>query len=60
MRKIARWFDSHNDAEKAEQEFYFALTPMQRMKILFELRRRYYGTPKRLERVYKIVERKRS
>lgn len=60
MRKVARWFNSHEEAEKAEREYYFSLTPQQRIDILLELMRRYYGHPKRLERVARIIERKRS
>lgn len=60
MDKVVRKFKSHAEAERADREYYRSLTPEQRMEIFFELVRRVQGDPPaRLERIYRVVKRKR-
>jgi hypothetical protein len=64
MEKIVRKFASHEEADKADAEYYRALTPEQRLEILFELVHREalardpnYDPDKRSERVFRVVKR---
>ena len=56
----AKRFSSHEDAKKAEREYYRRLTPAQRLEILLELIDRHRdksdASSQRLERVYRIVK----
>lgn len=56
MEKVVRKFRTHEDAEKADREYYLSLTPQERMKIFFELIGRNPDAAKRLERVYRIIK----
>lgn len=65
MEKVARKFNSHEDAESADDEFYASLTPKQRMEILFDMIEEWYGrspdaNERRPPRVHRIVELERS
>lgn len=57
--KVAK-FSSHEDADKADREYYRSLTPEQRLKILFDLVERELerngGAGQRLQRVYRITD----
>ena len=39
-RRVAR-FNSHEEAEEADAEYYASLTPLERLEILLELNRRW-------------------
>lgn len=56
-RSIRR-FSSHEEAERADREYYAGLTPQQRLDLLFELILRQYpdAANQRLERVCRIVK----
>ena len=60
MDRVIRKFDSHQDAERADREYYLSLTPTQRVDIVLELmarqRDRIGATGKGLERVCRIVK----
>ena len=60
MEKVVRKFESHEEAERADREFYRSLTPKQRVEIALQLIDDYYGTEHRLEAVCRIVKLKRS
>jgi hypothetical protein len=53
-------FSSHEEAERAEREYYNSLSPEQRVEVLLELmnRGRDLNDPasQRLERAYRIVK----
>jgi hypothetical protein len=54
MEKVVRKFKSHEDAERADREFYRSLTPNQRLNILMQMIDDCYGTEHRLEPVVRI------
>jgi len=60
IERIVQKFSSHEEAERAEREYYDSLSPEQRVEILLELmnRARDLNDPasQRLERVYRIVK----
>ena len=58
MEKVVHIFHSFADAERAEIEYYRALTPEKRMEILFDLIANAHGDEieQRSERVYRIVK----
>ena len=60
IERIVRKFSSHEEAERAEREYYKSLSPEQRVEILLELmnRARDLNDPasQRLEGVYRIVK----
>ncbi len=60
MDKVARWFNSHEGADKADREYRQSLTPQQRLEILLQLIENHYGPSKGIERVYTIVELERG
>lgn len=53
-------FDSLEQAEQADDEYYASLTPTQRVEILLELVAQYRESlgeaAERFERVYRVVE----
>ncbi|HEV2349647.1 MAG TPA: hypothetical protein VG028_07375 [Terriglobia bacterium] len=57
-------FRTHEEAEKADREYYRRLTPEERLKILFELRDREHkerNVPSEgMARVYRIIKLERS
>jgi hypothetical protein len=60
IERTVQKFSSHEEAERAEREYYDSLSPEQRVEILLELmnRARDLNDPasQRLERVYRIVK----
>ena len=57
MRKLVRKFETHNEADRAEHEYYRSLTPEQRMDILFQLvEESSDGASEGFKRVYRIVK----
>ena len=58
MEKGLRIFHTFAEAERADREYYRALTPEQRLEILFELvaAQQPHGTEQRLERVCRIIK----
>jgi len=59
MERVVRTFSSHEEAAKADREYYRSLTPEQRLDILLELiEQGGGGTQSRFERVYRVIERK--
>jgi len=58
-RTVAK-FSSHEQAAKADLEYYRSLTPQQRVDILFDLmenlRKEGGAAAERFERVYRIVK----
>ncbi|MGH9672695.1 MAG: hypothetical protein ACRD44_05890 [Bryobacteraceae bacterium] len=57
-------FNSFQEADRAEKEYYLSLTPEQRLQIVSDLRALQYGpddeTAPRLARVCRVVELARS
>jgi hypothetical protein len=41
MNRRVAVFRSHEDAEKADKEYYLSLTPLERLEILLELNRQW-------------------
>ena len=61
MVKVVRKFASHEEADRAEDEYYESLTPTERMDIMLELfKRGQGGTFKRLARVCRITSLRKS
>jgi hypothetical protein len=64
IERTVQKFSSHDEAERAEREYYNSLSPEQRVEVLLELmnRARDLNDPasQRLERVYRIVKLKSS
>ncbi|HZM03151.1 MAG TPA: hypothetical protein VFC44_09015 [Candidatus Saccharimonadales bacterium] len=58
MEKVIRTFKSFEEADKADAEFYRALTPEQRLDILGELIARVYPDAHKqgIERVCRIIK----
>lgn len=56
MDKEIRKFESHEEAERADREFYHSLTPAQRVNMALQLIDDYYGTKHRLEAVCRIIK----
>ena len=61
MEKVIQVFNSHEEAEKADIEYYKSLTGEERLQILFALVKQYAQwnsrAAKGFERVYRVVER---
>ncbi len=55
-----RWFESLEEADKADRAYLLSVSPRDRLEILLNLIRDYYGPSKGLARVYTIVELERS
>jgi hypothetical protein len=54
-------FTSHEEADKADREYYRSLTPERRLEILLELVRTYSDASSQgLKRVYRVIKRERS
>ena len=61
MDYTVRKFDSFEEADKADREYYRSLTPEQRVEILLELVESYTNaSAKGFERVYRIVKLERG
>ena len=63
MDKVSKIYDSHSEADQADNEYYASLSPNKRVEILLELISNYASTyydgfTERLQRVYKIIDRK--
>ncbi len=56
MEKVVRVFNSHEESERADREFYRSLTPKERVEIALQLIDDTYGTEHRLEPVVKIIK----
>ena len=60
MERTVAKFSSHEEADRAEWEYYRWLSPGERLRILLELSRRFReggdASSERLERVYRIAE----
>ena len=56
MERKIQSFRGHADADRADREYYLSLKPSERVALLLELMRAYYGPPRRLERVLRAVE----
>ena len=61
MEKVIQQFQSFEESDKADKEYYQSLTPQQRLQILFELNRRWPEVKNeqpssRLERVYRVTK----
>jgi len=60
MEKTVRVFESFEEAEEADKEYYRSLSPAQRVEILLILRDQYNPyddeLTKRFERVCRIIE----
>ena len=63
MEKVVRVFNSFEEAEAADREYYRNLTPEQRLRILFNIvatdEAGKDGTQERFQRVYRVIERRR-
>ncbi|NOT02949.1 MAG: hypothetical protein HOP29_20315 [Phycisphaerales bacterium] len=63
MNKTVRKFSSHAEADAADREYYRGLTPRERLEVLLALvdqqLKEYDEASRRLQRVYRIVERPR-
>jgi hypothetical protein len=63
MEKTVRVFRSFQEADAADREYYRNLTPEQRLRILFNLvatdEAGQNGTQERLQRVCRVIERRR-
>lgn len=62
MNRLAvQKFNSHQEADKADREYYRSLTPQQRLDLLLELVETYSDAPPQgFERVYRIIKLERS
>jgi hypothetical protein len=64
MEKVLKVFNSFEEADRADDEYYASLTPQQRVDILLEMIAAYREslgeTGQRLERVYRVVELSKS
>jgi len=49
-------FDSHEEADKANVDYYNSLTTQERLNIFLEMMAPYYETFPRLERIYRAVD----
>jgi hypothetical protein len=57
MKKVAKVFSSHAEADKADREYYLSLTPKQRMDILLELVQQAQDEAEpEFKRVYRITQ----
>lgn len=61
MEKVVQKFNSFEESEKAEKEYYLNLTPRERMQILFELNSRWpqqddADSIPGCKRVYRIIK----
>jgi hypothetical protein len=63
MEKVIRVFNSFDDAEAADREYYRNLTPEQRLRVLFNIvaedEAGKDGTQKGFQRVCRVTERRR-
>jgi hypothetical protein len=63
MEKVVRVFNSFEEAEAADREYYRNLTPEQRLRVLFSIvatdEADKDGTQKGFQRVYRIIEHRR-
>ena len=60
MEKVFRWFNRHEEDDKADREYRQSITPQQRLEILLEIIQNDYGPSEGLERVYRIVKLERG
>ena len=55
-KKVLQFFDSHQEADTANFDYYQSLTPDQRIEIGLELYSAYHEAYPRFERVYRVAE----
>ena len=60
MEKVVHKYQSHAEAERADQAYYQSLSPAERLEILLKLVEQHggngNGASKGLERVYRVIE----
>ena len=60
MKRTVRKFSSFRESERADREYYYSLTPEQRIDILLELvaryRKEHSDAPEGFKRVCRIVK----
>lgn len=60
MDRVVRTFQSFEDADRADDQFYAELAPEQRLEVLLELIERHRSSlgevAKRFERVHRVTE----
>ena len=60
MERVLKVFNSFEEADQADDEYYASLTPQQRVDILLDMVAAYREslgeTGERFERVYRVVE----
>ena len=54
--KIIQFFDTLEDADQADWEYYASLSPDERVHIGLELLQKFYDTNPGFERIYRTVE----
>ena len=60
VKRVVRVFKSHEEADRADREYYRSLTPKERVDIVLTLVQRSGPAAKRFERVCRVVTRKQS
>jgi hypothetical protein len=55
-KKEYRIFNSFEERERADREYYHSLTPQERLEILFELIHQWNGDEAGIEKVYRITQ----
>jgi hypothetical protein len=56
VEKILQSFDSHEEADQANKDYYASLSNQDRIRISLELMASYYEAFPRLERIYRAVD----
>lgn len=60
MEKVLKVFNSFEDADQADVDYYASITPQERVDILLDMIAAYREslgeTGERLERVYRVIE----
>jgi len=56
MERSVQIFDSHEEAERAENEYWWAQTPAERLRQLLLLRRINYGSDRVSSRLQRVLE----
>lgn len=56
LSRELQFFDSHQEADKASQAYYAALSNQERLDLALELMSGFYETYPRFERIYRTAE----
>lgn len=56
MEKIIREFDSFQDADQADSDYYAQLSPSQHLEHFLKLMEPIYAAASRLQRIYRVAE----